>query len=75
MRHMKRGRDIGRGRSRLPEEPDAGLDPRVLGSQPKPRAEAQPLSHPGFPYLFISERERVRKHTRREGAGGRQVSH
>ena len=28
-------------------EPDAGLDPRRLGSQPEPKADAQPLSHPG----------------------------
>ena len=30
-------------------EPDAGLDPRTLGSWPKPKADAQPLSHPGVP--------------------------
>ena len=30
-----------RGRSRLPaEEPDMGLDPRTLGSQPEPKADA-----------------------------------
>ena len=29
-------------------EPDAGLDPRTLGSGPKPKANAQPLSHPGI---------------------------
>ena len=28
-------------------EPDAGLDPRIPGSQPEPKADAQPLSHPG----------------------------
>ena len=39
-----------RGRSTLPaEEPDAGLDPRVLGSRPEPKADAQRLSHPGAP--------------------------
>ena len=26
-------------------EPDAGLDPRTLGSWPEPKADAQPLSH------------------------------
>ena len=30
-------------------EPDAGLDPSTPGSQPKPKADAQPLSHPGVP--------------------------
>ena len=31
----------GRGRSRLPEvEPDEGLDPRMLGSRPVPKAVA-----------------------------------
>ena len=34
-------RGSGRGRSRLPvEEPDAGLDPRDLGSCPEPKADA-----------------------------------
>ena len=27
-------------------EPDAGLDLRTLGSQPEPKVDAQPLSHP-----------------------------
>ena len=27
-------------------EPDAGLDPRTLGSHPQLKADAQPLSHP-----------------------------
>ena len=27
--------------------PDAGLDPRTPGSFPDPKADAQPLSHPG----------------------------
>ena len=34
-------RGSGRGRSRLiAEEPDAGLDPRTLGSHPEPKADA-----------------------------------
>ena len=50
MRKTERGRDIGRGRSRLPcGEPDVGLDPRTLGSQPEQKADAQPLSHIGAP--------------------------
>ena len=53
MRDTERGRDIGRGRSSLPTEPDAELDPRTLGLQSEPKADAQPLSHPGAPALFI----------------------
>ena len=35
----ERGRDPGRGRSRLPcREPDVGLDPRTPGSHPGPKA-------------------------------------
>ena len=30
-------------------EPNIGLDPRTLGSQSEPKADAQPLSHPGTP--------------------------
>ena len=54
-KHRGRGRDIGRGRSRLP----AGeLDPGVLGSCPEPKADAQPLSHPGAPlpsFLYLKK--------------------
>ena len=28
-------------------EPDVGLDPGTPGSRPEPKADAQPLSHPG----------------------------
>ena len=35
------------------EEPNVGLDPRTPGSRPEPKADAQPLSHPGaHPELF-----------------------
>ena len=30
-------------------EPNVGLDPRTPGSQPGPKADAQPLSHPSAP--------------------------
>ena len=51
MRHTKGGRDIGKGRSRLPigREPDVALDPRTWGSRPEPKADVQSLSHPGAP--------------------------
>ena len=43
-------RGSGRGRSRrLAEEPDVRLDPITLGSRPEPKADAQPLYHPGAP--------------------------
>ena len=34
-------------------EPDVGPDPRTPGTYPEPKAEAQPLSHPGIP-IFSS---------------------
>ena len=56
----ERGRDTGRGRSRL----HAGslmwdLIPRTPGPRPGPKAGAKPLSHPGIPentflQLYIS---------------------
>ena len=53
MRDTERGRDEGRGRGRLPAgRPDVGLEPRTLGSHPEPKADAQPLSHPGGPTGF-----------------------
>ena len=60
-------------------EPDAGFDPRSPGSRPGPKADAQPLSHPGIPmldflsffkdfiYLFMRDTERERqRHRQRE---------
>ncbi|CAK7317308.1 Solute carrier family 2, facilitated glucose transporter member 5 [Vulpes lagopus] len=52
MRDTQRGRDIGRGRSRLPM---GNLAPRTSRSQPEPKADAQPLSHPGVPVLTASK--------------------
>ena len=50
----ERGRDTGRGRSRLhAREPDVGLDPRTPGSCPEPKADAQSVSHPGVPALEL----------------------
>ena len=44
----KRGRDTGRGRSRLHAlEPDVGFDPGSPGSGPGPKAGAKPLRHLG----------------------------
>ena len=33
--------------------PNAGLNSRTLGSQPEPKADAQPLCHPGAPSLLF----------------------
>ena len=50
----ERGRDIGRGRSRLrAPEPDVGFDPGSPGSRPGPKAGAKPLRHPGIPILYV----------------------
>ena len=50
-------RDTERQRQREKQaprrEPDVGLDPGTPGSRPEPKADAQPLSHPGVPiFLF-----------------------
>ena len=36
-------------------EPDVGCDSRALGSQPEPKANTQPLSHPGAPEKNFSK--------------------
>ena len=35
-------------------ELDVRLDPRIPGSQPEPKADAQPLSYPGAPPFLVS---------------------
>ena len=40
-------------------EPDAGLDPGTPGSCPEPKADAQPLSHPGVPTSQILSQLRL----------------
>ena len=35
-------------------EPDMGLDPETPGSHPEPKADVQPLSHPGVPRILYS---------------------
>ena len=49
MRNIQSGRDRVRERQAPLRDPDVGLDPRIPGSQPELKAEAQPLSHPGGP--------------------------
>ena len=35
------------------KEPNVGLDLGTPGSHPEPKADAQPLSHPGIPNTFF----------------------
>ena len=51
--HRERQRHRQREKQAPHEKPDAGLNPRTLGSRPEPKADAQPLSHPGAPQLPI----------------------
>ena len=62
MRDTKRGRDTGRGRSRLHAGTGmGGVDLGSPGSRPEPKADAQPLSHPGGPsnYYFNFQLHRL----------------
>ena len=63
-RHRERGRDISRGRSRLPVGSSMwGLDPRTPGSCPELKADTQPLSHPGAPRKECSRQRVARQKT------------
>ena len=43
-----------RGEAGSMQGADVGLDPRTPGSRPEPKADAQPLSHPGIPlYVYL----------------------
>ena len=48
-RHRERRRHRQREKQSPCREPDVGLHLRTPGSQPEPKADAQPLSHPGVP--------------------------
>ena len=55
-RERERQRHRRREKQAPCREPDAALDPRTPGSSPGPKADAQPLSHPGvtgFTYSFF----------------------
>ena len=56
---IQRERQRHRQREKQPpfRKPDAGLDPRTPGSRPGPKANAQPLSHPGVPMRAILNNE------------------
>ena len=55
MRDTERKRQRHRQREKQApcREPDVGLDPGTPGSCPEPKADAQPLSHPGIPHLHF----------------------
>ena len=53
MRDREKSRDTGRKKQAPCREPDAGLNPGTLGSCPGPKADAQPLSHPGVPAVMF----------------------
>ena len=77
----ERGRDTGRGRSRL-HAPGARCGTRSWDSRiPEPKAGAKPLSHPGIPiFYFLRERERerereqARRHAKGKGEAGSPLS-
>ena len=48
MRDTERAQTQAEGEKQVPcGEPDAELDPGTPGSCPEPKADTQPLSHPG----------------------------
>ena len=51
-RHREKQRRRQREKQAPCGEPDVGLDPRTPGSGPEPKADTQPLSHPGAPASF-----------------------
>ena len=52
MRDREKQRHRQREKQAPHRKPDAGLNPRTPGSRPEPKADAQPLSHPGAPRNF-----------------------
>ena len=47
--HTLKQRHRQREKQTLCGKPAVRLDPRTPGSRPEPKADAQPLSHPGIP--------------------------
>ena len=57
MRDTERGKDIAMQREKQAPHGklDAGPDPRMLRLQPEPKADAQPVSHPGAHKCLFSK--------------------
>ena len=55
MRDRERERQRHRQREKQApcREPNVGPNPRTPGSRPEPKADTQPLSHPGIPQPFL----------------------
>ena len=51
----KKGRHIGRGRSRLPAGKPMWDSIPGLGSHPEPKADTQLLSHLGIPKIILNK--------------------
>ena len=51
MTDIEREREREREKQTPCREPHAGLDPRIPGSHPGPKAGAKPLSHLGIPNI------------------------
>ena len=49
--HTQRQRPRQREKQPSCREPVVGLNPETPGSRPGPKADAQPLSHPGVPKI------------------------
>ena len=62
-RHRERQRQRERQKQAPCGEPDVGLDPRTLGSYPEPKADAQPLNHPGVLSIQILSSRKYLSHT------------
>ena len=54
--HRERQRHRQREKQTPCREPNAGLNPRTPGLCPEPKADAQPLSHPGVPPVLFLDR-------------------
>ena len=59
MRDTGRGRDIGRGKSRLPAGSQLWDSIPGPGSHPELKADAQLLSHPGAPVYHVKKKAQL----------------
>ena len=51
----------------LSREPNVGLDPRILGSQPEPKADTKPIEPPRCPILgFLKTKKKKKERKEKE---------